>query len=842
MNITGGLKIKVFVILLSLIYILGNTLIYSQILNDSLISVKFKGDAKVEIGSPFIGMEFHHSFPVPQRISFYYPVANSIDLSTDYWKRDTTFISSLNLKINNGGFQEIGKEPFLLEMTPYYAIFTKNKTFYQIKITYNFSRNQSAAVVIYELTNTTNQTNTYEFETKYYLTLRTCHTYNFIDKIDPIFSKDKSELFIDYNDKGTGGAQIFIENASIKADTVELSEELNTLHIDNRIIKNPFVNYSFRKKLAPNEKMVIVQIIGSVKKGEGEKAAKYMRNNYKKEINDYSNFILNTSINKERIKLNDPVMDHSVLWAKAILAVNSHYIDGSFEPMPCPAEYNFFFTHDVLLTDLAAVNFDLQRVRNDLSFIIAHADKNKVIPHAYYWKDSTYKTEYAGTDNWNNYWFIIVAAKYLMHSSDTSFVSQLYPYINKSMETALSSKDKENLIQSYRPDWWDIGKKYGPRAYMTILAIKTLRSLNYISVMLNRNTARLKNNENLADSMQLSLNKKLWAEDVNYLMNFYSDGKRDEHYYMGSLLAAHFNLLNAPRIGKMISTVQEKLFDKNVGIYAVWPMDFNKLIDFWNFSGNEAGDPYYYINGGVWSHANAWYALSLSMLNRKSEAADFVRKTMTVKGIMEGPNGQPSMPEVRNGNSNDLKVYGTVDKPQFLWAAGWYIYDLYNIYLEKENDWNLQLDPFLVTNQNSADFTYSYNNNKVKVNVNRDHKYNSNINYDGKYIPSLVVPQNLIRLEKIDLTYAESNKPILISTSSILKKANYHNNIMTLSLKAFAGHKNITVIHAMNMPKNIIANGDVLDNINSERNGKGFDITFEFIHRTNSNEITKIVF
>jgi hypothetical protein len=352
----------------------------------------------------------------------------------------------------------------------------------------------------------------------------------------------------------------------------------------------------------------------------------------------------------------------------------------------------------------------------------------------------------------------------------------------------------------------------------------------------------LKTNEDLADSMQESLNKKLWAEDVNYIMNFYSDGKRDEHYYMGSLLAAHFNILNVQRIEKMIKTVQEKLFDKNVGVYAVWPMDFNKLIDFWNFSGNEAGDPYFYINGGVWAHANAWYALSLSMLNRKSEAADFVRKTMTVKGILEGPNGQPAMPEVRNGNSNDPKVYGSVDKPQFLWAAGWYLYDLYNIYLEKENDWNLQLDPFLLTNQNSANFTYSYNSNKVKININRGHKYNSNINYDGKYIPSLVIPQNLTRLEKIDLTYAESNKALLISTSSILKKANYNSNIMTLSLKAFPGHKNTTVIHAMYMPKNILVNGDELEKFNSVRNGKGFDITFEFLHNTSSNELIKIIF
>ena len=32
---------------------------------------------------------------------------------------------------------------------------------------------------------------------------------------------------------------------------------------------------------------------------------------------------------------------------------------------------------------------------------------------------------------------------------------------------------------------------------------------------------------------------------------------------------------------------------------------------------------------------------------------------------MAGPNGQPAMYEVRNGNDNDKTVYGTVDKPKF---------------------------------------------------------------------------------------------------------------------------------------------------------------------------------
>lgn len=38
---------------------------------------------QVEVGGPYVGAEFHESRPLPLRISFYYPVANSIDVSTD---------------------------------------------------------------------------------------------------------------------------------------------------------------------------------------------------------------------------------------------------------------------------------------------------------------------------------------------------------------------------------------------------------------------------------------------------------------------------------------------------------------------------------------------------------------------------------------------------------------------------------------------------------------------------------------------------------------------------------------------------------------------------------------
>ena len=139
------------------------------------------------------------------------------------------------------------------------------------------------------------------------------------------------------------------------------------------------------------------------------------------------------------------------------------------------------------------------------------------------------------------------------------------------------------------------------------------------------------------------------------------------------------------------------LLDPNVGVYTVYPMDFQKLIDYLKFAGNEAGDAYYYINGGVWQHGNAWYAFSLISAGKKKEAYDFIKKDMTLNGIMDGPNGQPAMYEVRYAKKNS-NIYGKIDKPQFMWAAGWYMYSLYNLFAIKENNWNLTLDPWLPDN------------------------------------------------------------------------------------------------------------------------------------------------
>ena len=46
---------------------------------DSSIAVAFQGGyGSIEVGGPYAGVESHHSRPLPSRLSFFAPVANSM--------------------------------------------------------------------------------------------------------------------------------------------------------------------------------------------------------------------------------------------------------------------------------------------------------------------------------------------------------------------------------------------------------------------------------------------------------------------------------------------------------------------------------------------------------------------------------------------------------------------------------------------------------------------------------------------------------------------------------------------------------------------------------------------
>lgn len=792
--------------LLLILLLLIGTVSSGQILSDSEIlelrdklSVNFYGDSQIEVGGPYAGLEFHHSSPLLQRISFYYPAANSIDNSTDYWYRDTTHILNIKLKVNNGEYEELGNEIWEYNLTPYRVSYFKEDQNKRIEISYEFCKNSPSFVIKYTIQNRTDKSATFILATSLTTVLKTSHTYNTVPADSFSTFNANSSYKYSYNNIETKFAQLFILNTGEKP----IGSNGN-LHA---------AKFNFEKILKPGESFTVEQIIGCTTSEEFESVTNYLMNNYNNEIKDYESQVLIESFKTSSFTTGNTKLDFTSLWAKAVISANKHYIDNDLVPMPCPAEYNFYFTHDVLVTDLAVVFYDLERVKNDLLFLAKHKSPDDVLPHAYYWKDSSYATEYSEKDSWNHLWFLILCGKYLRHSGDLQTLETLYPIINKSINITLNKKQPDDLMWAARPDGWDIGTSYGPRTFMTVMAIQAFKEYVYISTILQKNVDKLIYYEELAKKMNEQLIAKLWSDELNYLINYYEDGSQDKHYYIGSLLASHFRLLDLEKNRKLINSASRNLLDKNLGVYNVYPMDFHLLKDFLKFQGNEVGPPFYYANGGVWQHGNAWYALGLISNGQNDEAYSFINNIMTMEGVINSPNGQPAMYEYRISDKSIPEVYGKIDKPQFLWAAGWYIYSLYNLFGVKENMWNISIQPFLPAEIDSVNFSLNISGNLIPVTIMGEGYYASSILCDGKLLPSYIIPETNENISEIIIELGELKYPLITKAGAKISNLNYSESGHKLSFttKSFIGNSVIINLFSPMEPGEVKNNQNKLD-------------------------------
>jgi glycogen debranching enzyme len=451
----------------------------------------------------------------------------------------------------------------------------------------------------------------------------------------------------------------------------------NSKPISGKPADNTKMGFHYDIKLKPGESRQIIQLIGMGRIKEQEdlidKAIEY----WPESVAQNEQRVYDYAFKNSHFNINDDALQNTMHWAKAVIASNSHYIDGQFLPMPCPAEYNFFFTHDLFLSSLGVVYFDTDYVKRGLMFLKSISKPDNILPHAYYWKDDRFVTEYCTKDNWNHFWFIIVSSAYLKHSNDQNTIRAILPLLKKSLEMALENKQTDNLMYAGRPDWWDIGNVYGARAYTTILMYKALRDYVYLASILGEDANHLLDYINMSQRMKKNLVDKLWDEDKAYLFNMLEKDKVDRHYYAGSILATHYELLDMERSKRLLQTVKKEILDPNLGVRTVMPADFHQLIDVYKFQGMEAGKPYFYLNGGVWPHLNVWYGLGLLFTGYVNEGKDVIKKYLTLEGIKNSPNGQPSFYEYRNTDAG-TDHYGEIDKPTFLWAGGLYMHALYH--------------------------------------------------------------------------------------------------------------------------------------------------------------------
>lgn len=810
---------------------------------DDPISYSFNGRyGQIEVGGPYVGTEFHESRPLPSRISFYYPVANSIDLSTDYWKRGESQPMGIGLRIGKEPQYWIGKEPWAYALSPHRVKFDRNEGDLACSISYEFCLNEPAMVVALTMRNDANHPISIDVCTYLRLSLRTCQTYARKDSAWTEYNDALDAIIARYDDVDLDRASLFVQNVGAKpvrwrstatefvmTDT-GMSRWLSSSDVQfspkGKVV--PAAAFEYEMTLKPDDSLSIIQVVGSCRQSEVAEKARRLSASWRNEVGAYNTFVHLKSEQEAQFSTGDEWLDRSSVWARGILAANAHYLDGHVVPMPCPAEYNFFFTHDLLLTNLGAVNFDLMRVKRDLLYV-ASLSKDNIIPHAYYWRDDGFKTEYCTPDNWNHLWFVLVSASYLRHSMDDSTATVLYPLVKKSLEEILKQKKEDNLMYAFRPDWWDLGHVEGPRSYITILTIRALRDYAFMSATLKKNS-NLVQYERLADAMQNVLQDKLWDAKAKYLINWNGEQK-DTHYYMGSLLAPAFGALADDKARDLVATATKELVAPGIGVRAAMPPDFHtkESIAFFKFAGDEAGQPYYYINGGVWPHNNAWYALALKNVGRVDDAAQFVRTTMILDGVARSPMGIPAMYEYRYSDPSS-KEFGKIDKPSFLWAGGFYLYTLYQVFGVKENEWNVSFAGPLPSTSESA--SYSLAVGKLKnVSASGKGKHLQSCMIDGNAVPSLVLPLDTHDASKIDVKFGKPATPYLESVNATLKsiQLNQTTNRLTIRLSSFVNHQAIALVVAPTRPKSASLDGKRFSSMQSKHLPDGlYEVTVMF--------------
>ncbi|MGB2869218.1 MAG: amylo-alpha-1,6-glucosidase [Bacteroidota bacterium] len=780
---------------------------------------------QVEVGGPFVGVEFHNSWPIPSRISFYYPVANSIDLSTDYWKRSASLPLALGLRAGDGQRKWIGKEPWNYTLSPHKVVFETVQDQLSIQIIYEFCLNLPAMVLSVKMKNTASKDLPVELYSHLVLALRTCQTYARKDSAYTTYDSASSSIVARFDDSDTRNAAVFVQNVGAypeewtsSAADLQASDDGSSHWVSSSSAlgksqhssakERSVAAFVYRKTLGPGQSMVVSQMIGSCNQSEVGEKTKLLAKTWSQEVESYDRFVRVTAQGQNKFITGDPWLDRSDQWARAILATNAHFLEDRIVPMPCPAEYNFFFTHDLLMTNLGAVNYDLPRVKRDLLYVASRA-KDNIIPHAYYWRDDGYKTEYCTPSNWNHLWFVILTASYLRHSLDESAAKQLLPLVTKSIEEVLTQKKADNLMYAFRPDWWDIGWNEGPRTYITALTIRALRDYAFTCSFLREFSPKLLSYEQLADSMQHALESRLWDKKQQYLTNENS-GIPDPHYYMGSLVAPVFHALDQAKSGKLVETARRELVAPGVGVRTAMPADFHTDSSkaFYKFVDDEAGQPYVYANGGVWPHNNAWYILALQSVGKADEALQFLRTTMTVDGIAHSPMGQPAMYEYRISNPTSPD-YGSIDKPSFLWAGGFYLYSLYHLLGFGDQEWNVVLSTTRPETVDNTVFTYAFGSTKT-VTVRGHSSMMHQARVDGNVLASFVLPLEAARATTAEYELGTVDAPYLDGINAIVHRVTSNKGSLVITVSSFEGHETVARFISRNRPGKVTVDGKKL--------------------------------
>jgi hypothetical protein len=258
-----------------------------------------------------------------------------------------------------------------------------------------------------------------------------------------------------------------------------------------------------------------------------------------------------------------------------------------------------------------------------------------------------------------------------------------------------------------------------------------------------------------------------------------------------------------------VETARQHLLDPEIGIRTVAPADFHtdSVKAQYKVKGNEAGDAYWYANGGIWYLGNAWYTAALKAIGENDSALAFYRRTMTLDGITQSPQGQPALHEYRYGAPGSPQR-GLVDKPTMMWAAGFCIGTAYRLAGFQDNVWNVTAAASVPGSFKDITATYMFGTTKRVTRTGKGEML-TRLLADGREIPSRILPLDAASAGAISITMGPIRYPFLDSLNAVLHSAsvNPKERSMACTVSSYPGHVTVMKIVTPWMADTVLVNG-----------------------------------
>ena len=258
-------------------------------------------------------------------------------------------------------------------------------------------------------------------------------------------------------------------------------------------------------------------------------------------------------------------------------------------------------------------------------------------------------------------WFVIGHHIYKHRFKDNS----LYNQQNKNIKNALTWLSYQDfgessmLEQQPTSDWQDaFPHRYGN-------TINT-QALYYKIMQLTKNT---KEAEKLFNAVNKINDIKLWNGNYYYSYRWKNHSKYKEigtwFDSLGNILAIVFDLANKYQSEKILSHIEKKKINLPYPIKAIFP-PITRKSEYWQdyYADSEAGKPFHYLNGGIWTFIGGFYILALIKQKHFRKAEEQLEKLAEANMKLNG-----NFSEWLNGKTGEASK----DGGNQAWNAGMYV-------------------------------------------------------------------------------------------------------------------------------------------------------------------------